>query len=350
MISATDSERRRNNILEAIVEAYVSTAAPVGSELVARRLRMSLSSATIRHVMGQLEEEGLLEQPHTSAGRVPTDLGYRRYVTSIMSRRSLTQDQARQLQQRLASEDVEVEPFLAHAADLLAEWAAQAAFVVAPTVKRSTVKQVELVPLGVQRLLCVLVTHEELIASHVIEISEPLTRDETAALARFINTELVGLPFGELLGSLERRMLAETDSFYHLVKRSFEILQHALSTEPPARLFLEGTSYVIAQPEFHRDAAMTQALLRRMESPAALLESLRQAIAPEGVQVRIGEEVQLGDLRMCSTLTAPLAARGEVVGGIGVLGPKRMDYPRMWSLVDGMAACVSEALSMWEVE
>lgn len=344
-MSVTDFEQRRNRILEIVIEAYVLTASPVGSEMVSKKLRSSLSSATIRNIMVELEGAGFLEQPHTSAGRVPTDRGYRFYVDSVMDLRHLPQEQVRQLEALIHPAEFEVEQVLERASAVLSELTQQAAFVLAPTVKHSTVKQIELVPLSVRKILCVLIANEEMIASHIVEIEEPLSRDEAAALVRFINTELVGLPFNDLLGSLERRMLAESDSFYHLVKRSLNILQHALSTEPSERLLLEGMTYVVSQPEFSRDPRKAHELLKGLDAEEALLERVRQDLGAEGVRVRIGHEVQVPGLEECSYLATPFAIGDDVVGGVGVLGPKRMDYPRMRSFVEAMGRCLSTLLA-----
>ncbi len=347
-MNVTDLQQRRNKILEIVVEAYVSTAVPVGSELVSRKLRSSLSSATIRHIMSELEEAGWLEQPHTSAGRVPTDRGYRFYVDTVMETPQLSTEQLRQMGALIQPEEMAVDQLLERVSAALSELTQQAGFVVAPTVKGSTVKQIELVPLSVRKVLCVLIANEEMIASHVVEIAEPMSRDEAVALVRFINTELVGLPFRDLLGSLERRMLAETDSFYHLVKRSLNILQHALSTEPSERLFLEGMSYVVSQPEFSRDSRKAHNLLKGLDAEDTFLAHLRQDIAADGVRVRIGHEVQVPGLDECSYVTAPFSIGHEVVGGVGILGPKRMDYPRMHALVQAMGRCVTELLTHWD--
>ena len=175
-----------------------------------------------------------------------------------------------------------------------------------------------------------------------------MSRDEAVALTRFLNTELVGLPVGELLALLERRMLAESDSFYYLVKRSLSILRHALSSEPNARLLLEGMSYVVSQPEFSRDPRKAHELLRGLDAEEPLLERLRQNLGTDGVQVRIGREVQVPGLEACSTVTAPFAVGKDVVGGVGVLGPTRMDYARMRALVEAMGRCVTDVLTRWE--
>ena len=326
------------------MESYVSTATPVGSALISRKLGHSLSPATIRHVMGELEREGLLEQPHTSAGRVPTDLGYRVYVDAVMDTRCPSAEEVRQLAAVLSQEELDLEPALERSASILSQMAQEAAFVVVPTVTQGRVRQIELVPLSVRKMLCVLVADEEMIASHVIEIEEPITRDEVGSLVRFLNTELTGLPFSHLLGALERRLLAETDSFYHMVKRSLEILQHVRSTEPDERLFLDGTSYVIAQPEFRRDPRKAHELLKRLESADALLPSLRQVAVGRRVQVRIGAEVQLSGFDECSCVAATFSIGGQAVGSVGVLGPKRMDYRVLRTLVDGMAQSMTEWL------
>jgi len=347
-MSVTDFDQRRNRILELIIEAYVSTASPVGSEMVAKRLRSSLSSATIRNIMVELEGAGYVEQPHTSAGRVPTDRGYRFYVDSVMDVRHLPPEELRQLAALIQPSELDVESLFERAMAALAELTQQAAFAVAPTLKQSTVKQIELVPLSVRKVLCVLVANDEMIASHVVEIVEPMSRDETASLVRFINTELAGLSFNELLASLERRMLAETDSFYHFVKRSLDILQHALSTEPNERLLVDGATYVVAQPEFSRNPRKAHAFLKGLDAEEPLLGRVREDLSRSRVQVRIGHELAMPAFEECSYITAPVGMGGEVIGGIGILGPTRMDYPRMRALVEGMGQAVSRLLSQWD--
>ncbi len=347
-MNVSDVETRRKRILELVIEAYVSTATPVGSEFVAKKLRSSLSSATIRNIMVELSKEGLLDQPHTSAGRVPTDRGYRFYVDAVMDSRPLPADELRQVETLIQPIELDVAALLERAGTVLAELTQQAAFVVAPTVKHSTVKQIELVPLSIRKLLCVMVANEEIIASHVVEIEEPMTRDETVALGRFLNTELVGLPFNDLLSSLERRMLAQNDSFYHFVKRSLNILKHALSTEPSERLFLEGMSYVVSQPEFSRNPRQAHQLLKGLDDQEPLLQQLRQDLAQEGVRVRIGRELRVPGLETCSYITVPFAIGEESVGGIGVLGPTRMDYPRLRALVEAVGGSISTWLTRWD--
>jgi heat-inducible transcriptional repressor len=347
-MSHTELEQRKQKILGLVVELYIGSATPVGSELIWRKLRQSVSPATIRHVMADLDDEGLLEQPHTSAGRRPTNRGYRIYVDTVMDAPHPAPEQVRQMIRHIEPEETDVEGLMEQASHVLAVLTHQAAFVLAPTVKHSTVKQIEVVPLGVRRILCVLIANDEIVASHVVETDVPMSRDEAAALVRFLNTELVGLPFQDLLGWLQRRLLGESDSFYHLVKRSLDLLEHALSTEPMDRLCLEGASYVVAQPEFARDPGMAHELLRHLEAEQELLVCLRHDAAGGGrVRVRIGPEMQWGDFDACSAVSGSFGLGREPLGTVGVLGPKRMDYRQVHMMVSGMRQAVTHVLTRW---
>ena len=361
MSPVTDSDQRKNDILEAIIEEYIHTGAPVGSELISRKLRQSVSSATIRNVMAELEEKGFLEQPHTSAGRVPTDRGYRYYVDSLMQQARLTPEEAQHLTDIARHNDHAIEQCFARVSELLSQLTHQAAFVVAPTVRQSRITHIQLVPVGPQRLLCTLVGQEATIASHILELSEPMSHDEAASLAHFLNTELSGVPAQELLVMLERRLLAVNDSFYHVIKRSLAILQTAFSTEPEMRLLIDGAIYVFEQPEFRRDPAKAYQLLRALDLRAELLQRMRAdlsevlehaqgGLAVDEVFVRIGHEVHIRGLEDCSYIFAPFGINRTIVGGLGVLGPRRMDYRRLQALVEGMAERVTRVLTDWQRE
>ena len=401
----SDFERRRNDILEAIVELYISTASPVGSVLISRKLRQRLSSATIRNIMAELEEEGLLEQPHTSAGRVPTDRGYRLYVDHLIETVSLTPDESQRLAGLIQPQELELERLLERVGEVLAQESQQAAVVLEPTVKHSRIRQIELLPLGLHRLLCVVVAQETMVVSHVVDVEEPISREEALSLAQFLNTELVGLPIQELLPSLERRLAEMDEAFSQLVKRSMAILQTVLAIEPEERLLLEGTLYLVQQPEFRKNPGKTHQLLRQLELRQALLQRMRADLSaapdtaraspattvaagrqagmipppagsPKASQhrsreqkgiyrpcgptagwgmtapetcVRIGREVDIEGLEDCSYILAPFGVRQTALGGVGILGPKRMDYRRMRTLVEGVADLLTDLLTQWEL-
>jgi heat-inducible transcriptional repressor len=184
-----------------------------------------------------------------------------------------------------------------------------------------------------------------MVVSRVIEIEEPLSRDEALSLAHFLNTELAGLSAYELLASLERRLLAVSDSFYHLVKRSLQILQTALATEPEERFFLDGTAYLFEQPEFQRHPERVHELVRQLETQEALVQRLRADLETDGMRTRIGHELDLDGLEDCSYVLSPERLNAVVVGGVGVLGPRRMDYRRMRALTEGVTEILTSILT-----
>ncbi len=323
----------------------MTTASPVGSELISRKMRQTLSPATIRHVMVDLEKEGLVEQPHTSAGRVPTDRGYRLYVNQIMEASRLSPEEFQILARMVQAGSGAIEGLFERAGEVLASLCHQAAFVVAPTVTRSTVRQIELLPLGLHRLVCVLVAQEALVVSRVIEIEEPISRDEALSLAHFLNSELAGLSAYDLLASLERRLLAVNDSFYHLVKRSLMILQTALAAEPEDRFFLDGAAYLFEQPEFQRHPERTHELLRQLDLQGVLVQRLRADLVADGTRMRIGREVAIEGFEECSYVVSPVRLQKAVAGGVGILGPRRMDYRRARALTEGMAGVLTALLA-----
>ena len=192
--------------------------------------------------------------------------------------------------------------------------------------------------------MCVLVTMQGLVRSIIIEVEEPVTLEELGPLQRFLNTELVGMALDEVEEFLQRRILAQSDSFFYLLKRALQILHLALEAQQREPLRLEGASYVLAQPEF-QDVDKTRVLLRLLEARDELVALLQEDLAREGLVVRIGQETQRAAMADCSTVSSSYKVNGRVVGGLGILGPKRMAYPRVMVTVDYVARRVGELLS-----
>ncbi len=343
-MNVTYSDERRSKILIAVIEDYIDTASPVGSQAICEKYHFGVSSATVRNIMGELEAAGLITHPHTSAGRIPTDRGYRYYVNALHDLLPLDRGQLEQIHEALAAPDADVERILDRAARLMAELTHQAAVALYPVLKRSVFKRLEVVPLDARRLLCVLMTTQGLVRSIAIEVDEPVTADELAALVRFLNNELAGMALDEVEAFLQRRILTQTDSFFYLFKRALHILHTALEVDRQEQFRLEGASYVLAQPEFH-DTRKTQVLLQMLEAKDELVMLLQDDLARDGVTVRIGREMHPAAMEECSLVTAPYKVRGQAVGGLGILGPRRMEYPRLMATVDCVARRVGELLN-----
>ena len=342
----TDVDSRRNNILSAIVEAYVETAQPVGSEVLSQRYGLGVSSATIRNVMADLEAEGLIRQPHTSAGRVPTDKGYRRYVNGLMRELRLTPDEMARIDVYLlhGGAAVDIGLLIERASKLLSQMTHQAAVGITPEWKHHQLKRLELVPLGPHRLLGVVLTQQGFVKSQLFELEESLTGDEVTSLLRFINAELVGLELTTMEELLTHRLLEQTDAFVYLMRRAMQVIHLALETEQE-RYYLEGTGYLLEQPEF-RDLGHARTVIQMLDTEAELLPLFASDERAAG-QVRIvigGEDVRLSAME-CSIVQAPYTMQRRIAGSLGIIGPKRMDYPRVVASVSQVAQRVSELLS-----
>ena len=342
-MSVNDSEDRRNRILVAVLEDYIDTGVPVGSEAICRKYRLGVSSATVRNVMVELEEQGLITHPHTSAGRVPTDRGYRYYVNAL---HDLPFDAAmrHRIDQMLAAHGMDAQHLLDQAARLMAELTHQAAVALYPVLRRNAFKRLEAVPLDGRRLLCVLVTVQGLVRSVIIEVEQPVTAEELHTLLRFLNAELAGMALDEVEDFLQRRILAQADSFFYLLKRALQILHVALEADRQGELRLEGASRVLAQPEFH-DVRKTRVLLELLEAKNALVALLQEDLGRDGLMVRIGREIPQAEMADCSLVTSTYKVHGHAVGGLGILGPRRMEYPRVMATVDYVAQRVSQLLT-----
>lgn len=339
----SDFEHRRNTILDAIIQTYINAGVPVGSEALLQQYQLGVSAATIRNVMSDLEAAGYIMHPHTSAGRVPTDKGYRYYVNTLAEHRRLTPAEQQAMDRGFGHETGDVDALMSQALDVLSQMTHQASVGLAPELKRDTFKRLELIPISGARLMGVLITREGVVRSHLIELDETMEAQEITRLLRFMNAELDGMMLDSIEEFLTRRLLEETDMFFHLLKRATDIVRLTLAQDERDELYLAGTGYLLAQPEF-QDMARTRALLQLLEERVELLELLRGNLEA-GPQVAIGRENVYDQMRECALISVPYRIRNKVLGRIAVLGPRRMDYPRVLAQLTALAGRLSEQLN-----
>lgn len=340
-------EARRSRIFSEILNLYIQTALPVGSRTIARRLRNSLSPATIRNVMADLEELGYIGHPYTSAGRVPTDQGYRYYVDDLMERIRLTQAEEQSLRAAFEKRHREVEEIIVRTSQLLSELSHQASMVLFSGLAQDTFKRIALIPLdpSSNRLLVVFVTGSGLVHNYKIELESPLDEILLGRLTRILNQELEGMPLSQVEPHLKRKILMERDSLYYLFRQAMEIIKATILTAREERLWMEGASHVLEQPEFH-DIDRTRSLLRLMEERETLLQLLRQELEQEvKCRVYIGSEMESAAMSGYSLITCSYKVGDRVLGVIGMLGPTRMEYPRAVALVDQAARMLGNTIS-----
>ena len=333
-------EAREQEILKAIVQDYIATALPVGSRTIVRRHGLRMSAATVRNVMADLADLGLITQPHSSAGRVPTDLGYRFYVDSLLTTQSPTPAERELIGG--GADDGNVTTLLANSSRVLSGLTQHVGMVTAPFLGDPTFKHIEFVPLGGRRILAILVSRSNYVQNRVFRLDHDLSEHELQRVSRYLNDKLEGLTLREIREHAARELRTTKEIYYQLLMEA--VRQDHLSSDDAARLlFLEGTSSLLELPEFG-DIEQARELLRTLERHHNLLKVLDEVMDADGVQVFIGAETPLGERLDCSVVAINYGVEGRLLGAIGVIGPRRMDYSRVISLVQYTSQVVERKL------
>ncbi|MGN6332070.1 MAG: heat-inducible transcriptional repressor HrcA [Motilibacteraceae bacterium] len=335
-------EDRRLAVLRAIVEDYVSTQEPVGSRALVERHSLGVSPATIRNDMAALEEEGYIAQPHTSAGRVPTDKGYRLFVDRLSQVKPLSPAERRAIQTFLDGA-VDLDDVVSRTVRLLAQLTRQVAVVQYPSLTRSTVRHVELVPLTASRVMLVLITNTGRVEQRVVDCSDEVSETLLAEVRGRLNTAVVGQRLTDVPLELEEF----TDSFAPadrpVVSALVSVLMEAVVEQAEERVVLAGTANLA---RFGQDFPLTiRPVLEALEEQVVLLRLLGDATDPQAVTVRIGHEVPHHDLASTALVATGYGGGAEAVATLGVLGPTRMDYPTTMGAVRAVARYVGHILS-----
>lgn len=341
---------REQRILKAIIHSYITTVQPVASRTVSHRYRMDLSPATIRHVMGRLEELGYLSQPHTSAGRVPTDKGYRFYVDSFMQIPALPKAQSTKIDESYqASAGRDVGDLLDTTSQLLASLTHHAALVLWPRLAAVVLAHMEFVRLRPRQILAIFVAQSGFVDNRVIELDEDLPQHELNTISRYVSSELAGLTLAEIRTRVAQLMAEERAQYDQLMQRAIQLSRKAFLEEPPpgsqGEFKIGGTTHFLDQPEFAGHWERMRAVLHALEEKEKLLSILDRCLEAEGVNVVIGSESAIEDVIECSLITHIYKEGERPLGVVGILGPKRMEYPRMMSIVGYTANVLSRMLS-----
>ena len=337
------SDERRLAVLRAIVEDYVSTREPVGSKVLVERHNLGVSPATIRNDMAVLEEEGYIAQPHTSAGRVPTDKGYRIFVDRLSSVKPLSPAERRAIQ-TLISDPVDLDDVLERTVRALAQLTRQVAVVQYPSLSRSAVRHVELVPLGGTRLLVVLITDAGRVEQRMVDVDLPVPEQVVGELRARLNSLASGQSLGLVAGRLETVPDAFRPEDRDLVRAVLAALEDSLTAGREDRVVLAGTANLARSGT---DFASLSPVLEAIEEQVVLLRLLSEMAddPASGVAVRIGHENDHAGLLDTSVVSSGYGSGGEVVARLGVLGPTRMDYPTTMAAVRAVARYVSRIIS-----
>ncbi len=336
---------RRKQLLQHIVEEYVQTAQPVGSRTLVDKYELPLSSATIRNEMAALEEQGLVAQPHTSAGRVPTDAGYRYYVEALMHEEELTDDLRQTIRHQFHQAARELEEWARLAAAILATRLRNAAVVTTPHSPEPRVRWIELVGVHDYLALLIVVLEEARVLQQTLMLDQPFTQEELTSLARRLNDLVAGKSAAEIS---EQKMVASPAET--TVRQATADLLHSADELTPEPSFMDGVRDLLKQPEFTEGGHVVDLLgvLEERSISKAIPVTVGGDLAGEhAVSIIIGGEHPVNEMHLCSVVTTRYGGPEGLRGMLSVVGPTRMNYGRNVAMVRYMSALMEELLGVY---
>lgn len=333
---------RQRLILNAIVDNYIHSAEPVGSRTISKREGIGFSSATIRNEMADLEELGYLEQPHTSAGRVPSTKGYRFYVDNLIRPQQLSELERSKLKQLFAERIQHFEQVIEYTAQILSQLTNYTAIALGPEIFEHRLKHIQIVPLNDTQAVAIIVTHTGRVENKLIDLPFEIHPGEIEKLVNILNSKLVDVPLWQLRQRLYQEIAGEMRRHVEQYEDMLRILETSLSKDESERVYLRGATKIMDQPEF-RDINKVKDIFELLEQSDQLVNMLG---APGGgLQIRIGQENQLDAMKQCSIITTSYYLDGKPVGMVGILGPTRMEYGKVISVLNYLAEGLSRMLS-----
>ncbi len=331
---------RKMRILQAIVDDYIMTAAPVGSRTVSKRSDMGLSPATIRNEMSDLTELGFLEQPHTSAGRIPSEKAYRLYVNHIMDSAQLTDDEADYIKRHLDTRVHEVGEVIRQTAKVLSDMTNYTSMVLVPQLSSMKLKRISLIPVSDGKAMAVVVTNTGVTKNAMINIPESLSPDDIEKISKLITQKLDGHKLSEAIETVLPMIRSEVGEQAGAVCEMLEDIERSMSETD---VEVVGASNILDYPEY-ADATKARTFLTEIEKGDYLQKVLTDASDVE-MCVKIGTENDNPDMQDCSVVTVTYKAGGKNIGTMGVVGPTRMDYGKVMAVLKYMSSSLSDILS-----
>ena len=323
-------DKRKIQILEAIINDYISTGEPVGSRTIAKKYDLGVGSATIRNEMSDLEDMGYLEQPHASSGRVPSSKGYRLYVDSLMKEARLSEEEELQIKKYIIdSAMLEVDKIVKQASALLSELTNLTCLVQTPSVIKSYIKSVQLLKVDESNLISVIVTDSGVIKNHRIKVNKMPSMEELHKINEVINKRLVNLTIQdinlEVINNLKGDLMGYDDLFNAIVP----VLYETLKEDDNSEIFMEGTTNIFNYPEYN-DIDNAKQILNLLYNKDYVVELL----APKGgLSIKIGDEKFIPEAKDCSVISAQYSLGDRPIGTIGLIGPRRIDYSRVTAIM-----------------
>ena len=342
-IKQSGLNERFRRVLEFVVTDYISTAEPVGSRTICKRYGIQLSPATVRNVMADLEDLGFLWQPHTSAGRIPTDKAFRFYVDKILNVRSLSQSEREKIRRKYRTSRYDISELLRETSRVLSGLSHYTGVVLAPMMASTIFKHIQFIRLTTDQILAVFVTSGGTLQNKIVHMDDDLSQDELDKMSRYLNEMLKGLTLAQVREKILGEMKREKVAFDRLMEQALKLGHRTFSSQEEKELYINGQTNILDEPEFANIEKMKN-LFRAFEEKSLLITLLDQCLAGEGLQITIGSESECSEMEGCSLVSSTYGSVDQTLGILGILGPRRMNYSRVIPLVEFTAQLLTEFL------
>lgn len=333
---------RQRSILQSIVENYIRSAEPVGSRTIAKNSEINYSSATIRNEMADLEELGFLEQPHTSAGRIPSEKGYRYYVDHLLQPNQVVPADLDSFRELFKERYFEIDQSIRQAALILSELTNYTAIILGPEIFQTHLRQIQIVPLDFERAVALIITDTGKVENRLVSIPEGVSMGQIEQMVNLINHRLRGITLAEL----QSRIFSELSDAMRKNLEQYEELQQMLTqiftSNAEDRVFLGGKMQILSQPEF-RDIDKAKMLFQLLDQNDTMIQLFNQST--KGITVKIGKENNNDLVNQCSIISASYEMDGQIVGSIGILGPTRMEYGKVMGMLEHISRDLTKLLN-----
>jgi heat-inducible transcriptional repressor len=343
MVDVSGLSERFKRILECVVLDYISSGEPIGSRTICKRYGIELSPATVRNVMADLEDLGFLWQPHTSAGRIPTDVAFRFYIDEILRVQRLSQGERERIRRTYGISKYDIPEIMRETSKILSGLSNYAGVVLAPRIASTIFKHIQFIRLGTNQVLAIFVTSGGTVQNRIIRGENDLSQEELDKMSRYLNEMLKGLALAQVREKIISEMKREKVAFDRMMKHALELGHEALSSREEEELYIDGRMNILGEPEFANIEKM-KSLVRAFEEKSLLIGLLDQCLAGKGVQITIGSEIERSEMEGCSLVSSAFGSADRTLGILGILGPRRMNYSRVIPLVEYTAHVLTEIL------
>lgn len=338
-------DERKLRVLQAIIQSYISCAEPIGSRTISKNFDLGVSSATIRNEMSDLEELGYLVQPHTSAGRIPSDKGYRLYVNKILQSANFDFILRQGARNTLLKEVGEIDLIIKKVAKVLSKLTNYTSLAIAPQLKKSQLKHIQLVPIDSTKILVVIVTNSGIIKNAVLRIDNDVSIDQINLITNFLNRNLKGHSIEEISTGIHEKIITEMNALKNSILDIIPIVMQVLDDTAEIHLYSEGVTKIFNFPEYN-DVNKAKEFITFMENENTVIDMLTNS-SFDDIEVRIGNENNYDEIKNCSVITATYSINGKTIGKIGVIGPTRMDYSNVISTVRSLSLDLNEIIEKY---